>query len=240
MPGTVYIVGVGPGDPDMVTVKATKILAAVDTVFVPISKEGRQSIARTAVQDYIPPETFVEEMLFPMLKDRGALEAFYRKNFSTIAGHAREGRDVALITIGDPSLYSTAWPIMALLQEQEPDIPVEMIPGIPSFCLAASRSRFCLAEGQEVVSVVSAYDSPERLGLLMDVSETIVFLKTYKEREKLMYLLQKRDLLKSCIYVKRCGLEDEEIVFDLKEFPGDLDYLSMIILKKPKAALFDG
>ncbi|MEI6127662.1 MAG: SAM-dependent methyltransferase, partial [Pseudomonadota bacterium] len=91
-----------------------------------------------------------------------------------------------------------------------------------------------LAEGNEVLSVVSSYDDPVRLEAVIDASDTVVFLKTYKKRELIVGLLKKKGVLSQSIYIKRCGLDGEEIIRNLEKLPGAIDYFSMIILKKQK------
>jgi precorrin-2/cobalt-factor-2 C20-methyltransferase len=234
MSGKLFIVGVGPGAPDLVTVKVVQVLKSVRNVFVPISQKGRESLAYEIIRQHIPKGTAVTELLFPMLRDRGMVEKHYIENYKKIESVLSQGNDAVLVTLGDPSTYSTSWPVFTLMQERAPDISVEVIPGVTSYSHGAARAEVPLAEGNEVLSIVSAYDSMERIESVIDTSDTVVFLKTHKDRQKLLEIIERRGLLSKCVYVKRCGLEGEEIIDDLQNLPADVDYLSMIILKKQK------
>ena len=231
MLGKLFIVGVGPGDPGLVTVKAARVLGSVSHVFVPLSKKGRKKVALEIAQEYIPADSVEVELVFPMLRNKDEVQTKYRENFQKIMTVLRQGHDAALITLGDPGTYSTAWPILNLIQEHAPDIEMEVVPGITSYAHAAARAAVRLVEGNETLSVVSANDSLERIESVIGASDTVVFLKTYKERPRLIELLKKRALLNSCIYIRRCGLAEEEIVYNMEHLPEEVDYLSMIILK---------
>lgn len=232
MTGKFYIVGVGPGESGLVTLKATRVLASVGHIFVPVSGMDRESLAYEIAQQYIPPGTSVTELLFPMADNKEMLKEKYMRNYKKIESLLRQGEDAALITIGDPSTYSTSWPVLNLVQDHAPDIEVEVIPGITSYAHGAARTAAALVEGNEILSVVSSYDSLERIEAVIDVSDTVVFLKTYKKRKMVIDLLAKLGMLNKCMYIKRCGLEGEEIIADLEKLPPDLEYFSMIILKK--------
>ena len=234
MAGKLSIVGVGPGDPGLVTVKAARVLQTARYVFVPVAAAGKNSLAHEIAKQYIPPGTDVVELLFPMVRDRDQVQSHYFRNYEIIESVVRKGHDAAFLTIGDPCTYSTSWPLFTLFEGKAPDIQVEVVSGISSYADGAARAAENLAEGDEILSIVSAYDSLERINRVIDISDTVVFLKTYKERTRLLELIRKRDLMRQCIYIKRCGLEGQEIIDDLGNMPDDPDYLSMIILKKKK------
>lgn len=232
MSGTFFIVGIGPGDPELITVKAARVLQSVSHVFVPVSGEGRESVAYDIARKHIPSGTVTSELVFPMVKDEGVLQRHYRCNQQAILAVVGQGHDVALITLGDPSTYSTSWPILLLMQEQAPDVRIEVIPGVTSYAQAAARAQLRLGEGNEILCVVSAYDSPERISACIDTADTVVFLKTYAHRKELIELLRARQVLGSCTYIHRSGLDGEQIVRDMHQVPEQLDYMSMIILEK--------
>ena len=234
MAGKLYIIGAGPGDHGLLPVKAAQILKRAKKIFIPVSGEGRESLAYQIVRTYTLEDACISELLFPMLLDRGEMEKAYAENSKIIEAALREGYDAAFITIGDPGTYSTAWQILALLQEHARDLDVEILPGVTSYAAAAARAAVALAEGNDVLSVVSSYDDPERLEAVINASDTVVFLKTYKKRGLIAELLKKKGLLKQCMYIKRCGLEGEEIIRDMEKLPEAIDYFSMIILKKKK------
>lgn len=232
MSAVLYIIGIGPGDPGLVTVKAAEVLKSVHSVFVPVSRPGRQSRAYEIAVQYLSDNCRVERLLFPMTRDREALQKQYRKNVEIIRNRIHEGENAALITLGDPSTYSTTWPVVGLFREQFPETALEIIPGVTSYAGGAARAQRALVDGNECLSVVSSYDDPDRLSVIIDISDTVVFLKTYTCRQTLLDIITAKGLTNRCIYIQRCGLEDEEIVYDVRCIPEEADYLSMIILKK--------
>ncbi len=232
MAGKLFIIGVGPGDPGLLTQSAHEILSRAKRVFIPLSGQGRESLAFEIIQDTLSSEASITELVFPMSSDRRIMEAAYRKNYLQVSAVLRTGDDAVLVTIGDPSTYSTAWQILKLMESYTPDVVCEIVPGITSFAAAASRAGIQLAQGSDSLAVVSSYKDTGKLEKIIDCCDTVVFLKTYRSRGMVMELLGQKGLLHNCAYISRCGLEGEEVVRDLTAFSKDVDYFSMIILKK--------
>jgi len=232
MTGKLFILGVGPGDPELITVKAVRILGQVHEIFVPVSAQDRASLARSIAERYLGAHARVTELCFPMLCDAAAVQQGMQEHCSRIEAAVQQGSDAALLTLGDPGMYSTAWPIVSLISRHAPGIDIEIVPGIASYLHAAAQSCICLAEGDDVLSVVSGYAAPERIEAVVDSSDSVVFLKTFRQRQRLVDLLQKKGLDDRCTYVRRCGLSGQQIVCDLRSLDAECDYLSMIILKK--------
>lgn len=232
MAGKLFIVGIGPGDPELVTIRAAAILRTVQYVFIPLAGKGKESLAYAIAKNYIQQDAVISELTFAMVQDKDILHASYLENYRKLESVLRKDSDAALITLGDPGTYSTAWQIVALFKNRAPDILVEIIPGVTSYADAAARSEITLAEGNDILSVVSSYDSIERINTIIDSSDTVVFLKTYKKRSSVIELLKTKGLFERCIYIRRCGLRGEKIIHDLRQIPEDNDYFSMIILKK--------
>jgi len=232
MAGKLFIVGVGPGDPEMLTLRALEILSKASHVFIPVSGEGRESLALDIIQEIISAESSITELVFPMTSDRQIMESAYRKNYLLVSAVLRTGDDAVLATIGDPATYSTAWQILKLVHNYMPEAATEVVPGITSFAAAAARAGIQLAQGSDALAVVSSYNDPVKLEKIIDCCDTVVFLKTYRNRELVLEVLRQKGLLANCVYIKRCGLAGEEIIRDLSLLPREADYFSMIILKK--------
>lgn len=232
MSGKLYIIGVGPGDPGLLTVRAVELIEQAGRVFIPVSGEGRESLALDIIREHIPAEASVTELLFPMSSDREIMDDAYRKNFSMISAALRSGADAVLVTIGDPATYSSAWQVLRLARQHAPEMRCEVVPGVTSYAAAASRAGVQLAQGHESLLVVSSYGDIQKLETLIDCADTVVFLKTYRRRDQILGLLRAKNLVDRCVYIKRCGLSGEEIVRDLSALPEETDYFSMIILKK--------
>ena len=232
MMGKLYIIGVGPGDPGLLTMRALELLQKARRVFIPVSGEGRESLARDIIQEHISAEASMTELVFPMSHDRQIMESAYRKNYLMVSVVLSTGDDAVLVTIGDPSTYSTAWQVLKLVRHYAPDADCEVVPGITSYAAAAARAGLQLTQGHDSLAVVSSYGDARKLKTLIDCADTIVFLKTYRQREMILKLLGSKGLLDRCVYIARCGLPGEEIIRDFSALPKAADYFSMIILKK--------
>jgi len=229
--GKLFVVGVGPGDPDLISVKAARVLSAAGHVFVPLSKKGRPSAARAVIGPYLRQQCEVEELEVPMARDRAA-QQHCRDGFERIAAVVRGGTDAVLVSPGDPATYSIAWPIVALFKACAPEIVCEIIPGITAHAAAAARAAITLAQGDETLSIVSAYDEEQRIERLLADSDTVVFLKTYLERPRIISLLKKHGLVDQAVYVQRSGLAGEAVISDVSSLPEQPEYLSLIIVRK--------
>ena len=237
MAGKLYGAGVGPGDPELMTIKAVEILKTVGHVFAPVSRSNVTSIAYDIAKKYIPADTPVTYLVFPMLKDKEKLSGQWMENYRAIEQVVRQGVDAAFITLGDASTYSTFAVMQRHLIQYAPDIAVESIRGITSFASAAAQAGLPLVEGNEILSIVSGNDSEERVGEVIDCSDTVVFLKTYRNRQRLLEIIAAKGLASNCTYVQKCGLDGEGIVHDVDKLSGNPEYLSLIILKKHRRGL---
>jgi precorrin-2/cobalt-factor-2 C20-methyltransferase len=237
MAGRLYGIGVGPGEPELMTVKAVEILKIVGHVFAPIARSGGTSIAYNIAKKFIPDEIPITLLLFPMLKDKEQLSGQWMVNYRAIEQAVRQGVDCAFITLGDPSTYSTFAVLQRYFVHHAPDIVLETIPGITSFSFAVAQAGMPLVEGNEILSIVSGNDSAERVAEIIDASDTVVFLKTYRNRDRLLNIINDKGLTNSCIYVQKCGMTGEDILHDVDKLAGNPEYLSLIVLKKQRKGL---
>ncbi len=160
MPGLIGI-GVGPGDVELLTVKAVKAINNADIIMCPASKEDRPSIAFSVVSSIIDKSKNQEivKLIFPMTKDKDVLEATWKKNAKIMAETVLSGKNVVYLTVGDPFLYSTWIYMHKDLKENYPDMNISVIPGIVSIFTFASKVGVSVAEGAEKVAIIpSCYD----------------------------------------------------------------------------------
>jgi len=232
MAGKLYAIGVGPGDPELMTIKAVEILKTVGHVFAPVSRNNGGSIAYDIAKKYIPEQTPISFLLFPMLKDKEQLGGQWMDNYRAIEHVIRQGVDCAFITLGDSSTYSTFAVLQRHFIRYAPDVSIETIPGITSYAFAAAQAGMPLVEGNEIISIVSGNDEPERVSEIIDCADTVVFLKTYRNRDRLLKIIDAKGLAGNCTYVQKCGLDGEDIVHDVEKLSGSPEYLSLIVLKK--------
>ena len=139
--GTLYGLGVGPGDPEWIAVKAVRILAACRHVFVPKARGEGESVALDIARSYLRPDAVVHELTFPMSKDQGVLAESWRQAAEQVCGRLRQGEDAAFLTLGDPLLYSTYIYLLRAVRELQPEINVVTVPGITAISAAAALAR---------------------------------------------------------------------------------------------------
>jgi len=230
--GTLYGIGVGPGDPDLITLKAVRVLQRVPHIFASCSTKNSYSLALNIVRPHLNGAG-IEPLPFPMTRDPQVLKEAWEKNSERVLEVLNSGADAAFITLGDPLTYSTFGYLLKTLKRLNPDVRVVTIPGITSYSAAAARTHIPLTEGEESFVLISGAQGAARLREVVDQSDNIVMLKTYRHFDEIYRALEELDLLDRAVCISRCGLDGETVVENLRDFKGQpLPYLSMIIIKK--------
>ncbi|TLM67135.1 MAG: precorrin-2 C(20)-methyltransferase [Deltaproteobacteria bacterium] len=229
-----YAVGVGPGDPELLTLKAVRILRAADVIVAPTGQAEAASYALGIVAAHLDPNRQqVLERVFPMSRDEEELRPYWEATASEVAAHVRAGRTVAFVTIGDPLLYSTFLYLLRLLRERYPEIAVEIVPGITSVSAAAAAAGVPLATAAERVAVLPATYEAEKLRQTLLDFDCTVLLKVSRVFDQLYALLVELGLERRGVFIRRVGSSEEEVVTDLASLVGKkLDYLSLLIVRK--------
>ncbi|MFB7155906.1 precorrin-2 C(20)-methyltransferase [Lysinibacillus sp. NPDC056232] len=231
--GILYGLGVGPGDPELITVKAFRVIQESPVIAYPKKLKGSKSYAHRIVDVYINPEE--KDMLglvFPMTKDEAVLEREWTKSVELVYGKLQEGKDVAFVTEGDPLLYSTFIHMMKLMQDMHPDVEIQTVPGISSFNGSASRLGIALADGDDRVAIVPAHDDYEAMREAIESHDAVVFIKVAKVIDLMLEVLRDLDLLDKASVVTKVT-SDEEIIWDVQELDGvDLEYLTLMVVRK--------
>jgi precorrin-2/cobalt-factor-2 C20-methyltransferase len=153
--GTLYGIGVGPGDPELLTIKSARILSEVDVVFAAASTKNDYSLAVNIAGPHIPVGTAVRMLQFPMTKDKEETRKAWKIHAETIISELEQGKNAAFLTLGDPMTYSTYGYILQNIQKSAPHISITTIPGITSYQAAAACINTPLVEGEECLLVVS-------------------------------------------------------------------------------------
>lgn len=228
MNGTLYGVGVGPGDPELVTLKAVKAMEQADVIAVPKTSDAEPlaySIAKQAVPCIQQKQLLDLDM--PMTRD----ETILNKKHSAAAKHIMEllerGMDIAFLTLGDPSIYSTYSYVHKRVREMGGKAC--MIPGVPSFCAVAATLNTGLVEGSQMLHVVPASYEGADNGL--DFPGTKVLMKTGKAFPEVKRELKKRDMLTLARMVQKCGLPGQMIYEDIEHAGEQAGYFSIIVVK---------
>jgi precorrin-2/cobalt-factor-2 C20-methyltransferase len=176
----VVCVGCGPGDPDLLTIKAANLLENADVIFAPTAREGKPSIALSIVQKYLNTTVETVDLIFPMVKDREHTRQYWRKNADRIVEAAKTGKKVIYLTVGDPSLYSTWIYIQREITSRYPEIHLKIVPGIPSVFAFAAQANISLVEGDETLGIIPACYDLEKVKRAANSCDTLVFLKNGK------------------------------------------------------------
>ena len=230
---TVYAVGVGPGDPELLTRKAERVLRSVDVVLAPVSNPSEASVALGTIREFIDEsrqEIIVHQ--FPMTSDRARLIPAWQEAAALIAAHAEAGRSVAFITIGDPLFYSTFIYLLRILREQWPQLPIEIIPGISSINAAAAQAGLPLVEADEKMVVIPATAGIEVIKTALAAYETVVLLKVKPLFSEIIDLLRSTGREQRTVFVERVGSSRQKVLTDFSEIAAHTpDYLSLMIIK---------
>jgi len=240
MAGRLYVVGVGPGDPELLTLKASRILGEVGCICVPKGKEEGTSLALSIAEEAVSLEgKEIVEIYFPMIKTAGAssgdeLDTQWAGAVDTLLHRLGRGVDVAFITIGDPCVYSTFFSIFDRLLSRSPGLSIEIVPGISSINAAAARAIVPLGLGDERIAILPA-NYPGDLDDVLLRFNTVVLMKVHKVFDEVVARLSRLDLLNASVYVSRAGMAGEQIRRDLKSVnKDDLDYFSLIIVRRQR------
>ncbi|MDD2900978.1 MAG: precorrin-2 C(20)-methyltransferase [Syntrophales bacterium] len=230
--GTLYGIGVGPGDPDLITLKALRVLQRVPHIFASCSSKNSYSLALNIVRCHLNGAG-IEHLPFPMTRDPQVLQDAWDKNAARVLEVLAAGSDAAFVTLGDPLTYSTFGYLLKTIKRLQPEARVVTIPGITSYSAAAALTHTPLTEGEESFSLVSGAQGAARLREVVDKSDNIVMLKTYRNFAEIYQALEELDLLDRAVCISRCGLDGETVVENLRDLKEEsLSYLSMIIIKK--------
>ena len=223
--GKLYGVGVGPGDPELLTRKAERVLREADIVAVPDKGAGEKT-ALNIVADIVAGK----ELLYcptPMVRDRAVLDGCYEQIANDICSLLDEGKNVAFITLGDPTVYSTY--IYVHKKVLARGYEAELIPGVPSFCAVAARLNTSLCEGAERLLIVPAsHDAADCL----DIRANKVFMKAGKAIGELQAQLAERDMLEHASLVANCGMEGELVCPRFADMTDGTGYFSIVLVKE--------
>ncbi len=207
-------VGCGPGDPELLTVKAVNAIKDAEVIMCPTSKEGKPSIALSVISSLIDEsQKQIVNLVFPMTKDKEKLAITWENNAKILAEMVLSGKKVIYLTVGDPYLYSTWIYLNRELETKYPQIKVKVIPGIVSMFTFASKVGISLAEGAEKMAVIpSCYDLSQVKELAKNC-DTMIFLKDGRYFDQVIELLREAGFSENSIFAIGQDLDtDQEIV----------------------------
>lgn len=226
--GIFFGVGVGPGDPELLTLKALKTLERCPVIAAPRMKSG-ETLALDIVRQAVPLEGKDLLLLdFTMSQDPAVLRASRLRAAEAIAAHLSAGRDVAMPNLGDVSIYATFGYLMDILTGQ--GYEAAMVPGVPSFCAVAARLGTSLTTVSSPLHILPG--SGGSLAELLDLPGTKVLMKSGRQLPQAAEALRQRGLLEKAAMVRDCGLPTEQVCRDLTHLPQDTGYFATVIVKE--------
>lgn len=226
--GKLIGIGVGPGDTELLTLKAARILETVPVIFSPKSSKEKESIALSIVKPIIEKRKdykrlMLVEPIFPMIEDKEELEKVWSSAAEMIAQYLDSGRDVAFITLGDSSVFSTySYVQKRLIGRYE----IETIPGITSFTACAATRNKALVEQNQILTIIPKID--DRLEQVLEYSDSIVLMKASRNTSELEEKIEKKERTKEIYSVQNCTRENEKII---EGFSNEKPYLTTTIIK---------
>ncbi|WP_139488615.1 precorrin-2 C(20)-methyltransferase [Brevibacillus dissolubilis] len=232
--GTLYGVGIGPGDPELITIKAFRMMKEADVIAYPSKRSGSKSYAYSIVEHYT--RGLQKEMLgliFPMTRDINVLQKQWGKTVEQVYAKLAEGKNVVFVTEGDPNLYSTFIHMAREMNSKHPDVPIVTVPGISSVLGAAARIGVPLADGDEQVAIIPALDDREAMRQALVSHDTVIFLKVAKVLDLIIDLLDELGLTRAASVVTKVTSGEETIWRNVEELRGEeLEYLTLMVVRK--------
>lgn len=230
--GTLYGIGVGTGDPELITVKGLRILQQVPIVAFPAGMSGKPGIAQQIVATWLQPKQIKLPLVFPYVQDDSVLEQAWQQAATQIWSHLQQGQEVAFVSEGDVSFYSTFTYLAQTLQQQHPEAIVQTIPGICSPLATAAVLGIPLTLRAQRLMVLPALYNVAELEAALHQAEVVVLMKVSSVYQQVWSVLQRHDLLKRSYVVVRATCPDQEIYADLSQYPAlDLPYFSLMIVQ---------
>ncbi|MEV7283374.1 precorrin-2 C(20)-methyltransferase [Streptomyces sp. NPDC093252] len=232
--GRLYGVGLGPGDPSLMTLRAVEVIAGADVVAYHSARHGR-SIARSIAERHLRPDHIEERLVYPVTTEttdhpggyRGAMEDFYAEASARLAAHLDAGRTVAVLAEGDPLFYGSYMHMHKRLADR---YPTEVVPGVTSVSAAAARLGTPLAEGEEVLTVLPGTLPEEELTARLAATDTAVVMKLGRTFPKVRRALEASGRLAESRYVERATMPGERVAALAEVDPESVPYFSVAVL----------
>tara|TARA_Y100001968_G_scaffold128449_1_gene117306 strand:- start:67 stop:798 length:732 start_codon:yes stop_codon:yes gene_type:complete len=231
------IAGVGPGDPNLITMAAVDAIRESTVVSYPVATIGGESLAEKIASRWITKDKKKIPLHFPMVDDQNTLKSAWRLAGSELARMINKGERVVFLSQGDISLFSTGSYLSKVLEKYHPDCIVKLIPGITSFSAAAAKSKLPLAFQEEQLLIVPVPDSCNELKVILSnaalMKRVVVLLKLGKKWEWVKPLLEELDLIESSIFAERVGFSDQQIL-KASELPSisKRPYFSLLLIRQ--------
>lgn len=232
MSGHLYGIGVGPGDPELLTIKAAGILGRADVILAASSTKNDDSLALDIARPHLKPDARVIRLGFPMSRDQGTLESAWVENARLVLKELEAGHDAAFLTLGDPLLYSTFAYLLRTLRALAPNQAVTVVPGITSFQAVAAATRTVLAESEQNLLILPGIREAKDLRKSLEGADNAVILKAYTNFSAIREELRSFPTPAHCVFASKMGMKEQFVTRSLDEAPDNPTYLSLMLLTK--------
>ncbi len=230
--GNFFGIGVGPGDKELITLKAVRTIKSADCIFAPRADLKKSSLALDIVSDICAGKRVVEQV-YPMTKDKTKLEEAWLSSANEIKNELESGNSVAYLTIGDPLTFSTYCYLLQQLSKIIPSQNIHTIPGITSYNAVASFANFSLIEQNEKLAIIPVSRNIDELRPILNNFDTVILMKVAKKLDEVIDLLEEMKLIDNSLFGSYIGFDNELITRDLASLKGSgKGYLSVIIVRK--------
>ncbi|MCA1986727.1 MAG: precorrin-2 C(20)-methyltransferase [Desulfovibrio sp.] len=230
--GVLHGLGGGPGDPELLTLKAVRLLGQVEAVFAASSTKNDFSHALEIARPHLKPDTPVTRLPFPMTADSAALKAAWEANAHAVAEVLATGKNAAFLTLGDPLLFSTFGYLARTLAALYPQARLAATPGVTSFQQAAATAVMPLAEAGEPLLVLPGVAGGEALKAALNAAPNVAVLKAYKNYKELKQVVAEGGCAETSAAFTRLGLEGEHWSRDLDSLGDSPHYLTLMLVKR--------
>jgi precorrin-2/cobalt-factor-2 C20-methyltransferase len=235
--GTLYGIGIGPGDPELITLKGARLISACRNLFAPKARTAADSVALDIARPLLPPGARIEELLFPMTADPEELARRWDAAAARIAMVLTAGEDACFLTLGDPLLYSTYIYLLRSLRKNLPGLNIVTVPGIMAFGAAAALTGFPVGEGRAPVTIVPAADDLTAVRQALKTGGTVVLMKIGQRLPEVLRVLEAEGLLGRGVFVSHATMAGQRIETDLRRLLAEAPeagYLSIILVHAGK------
>jgi precorrin-2/cobalt-factor-2 C20-methyltransferase len=230
--GTLYGIGVGPGDPELLTIKGLRLLQQSPIVAFPAGISDHRGMAQQIVSPWLRSDQIQLPLTFPYVRDEAELDRAWKHAAETAWQHLKQGRDIAFVSEGDVSFYSTFTYLAQTLQQLHPEAIVQTIPGICSPLAAVAALGIPLTTQDCRLAVIPALYGLEELETALNWADTVVLMKMSSRYRDIWQRLQQRQLLASAYVVEYATLPQQVIYADLRDRPDlKLSYFSIAIVQ---------
>ncbi|MBL4740099.1 MAG: precorrin-2 C(20)-methyltransferase, partial [Sneathiella sp.] len=228
MTGTLFGLGIGPGDPDLITLKALKILNKAPVLAYPTLEDG-DSLARAIVAPHLTGDQIEVPIRIPMVIERKPAQDAYEEAAIELKSHLQEGRDVAVLCEGDPFFYGSFMYLFGRIAEE---FPVEVVPGVSSLTACSTALQTPLSARNDILTILPAPLDTETLRARIEAADSLAIMKVGRHFERVRFLINELGLADKAHYIERATLPNEKIM-PLNEVSEDsVPYFSMILIHK--------